>query len=97
VVFYEKGEQSFAVKSTGYAVALISPIESSKLAYHMEPEWTEGNHHDLVTMAQLFGFEYDKVTDEAVFPEGRPVSSFRLAVTAGSALLSIVRDMMGTQ
>lgn len=91
IVYYEKYER---LGSPSYAVTLVSPVAGAKLANHMEPEWTEGNHHDRVTMAQMFGFEYDKITDEVICPEGRPQSSFKQAVTNGAVLLNLVREMM---
>lgn len=94
VVYYEKTKSENKI---GYAVDLVSGIEGSKLANHMEPDWRQGNTYDLVTMSQMFGFPYDKVTNEVVIPPGRPQSSFVLAKNSGLHTLKIIHEMMGGQ
>lgn len=91
LVYYETARPT----SAAYAISLLSDIEGSRFANHMEPQWERGNSHDLITVCQLFGFPYDKVTDEVIIPSGKPQSSFVLARNAGAATLSAVRGMMG--
>ncbi|BCM95253.1 hypothetical protein [Burkholderia phage FLC6] len=91
IVYYETKPNG----AQDYTVDLVSNIENAKLANHMEPEWKEFCLHDLVTAAQMFGFEYDKDDDEVRIPPGRPANSFVLARNAGAATMEMVRTMMG--
>ncbi|BAQ02731.1 hypothetical protein AVU38_gp203 [Ralstonia phage RSL2] len=92
VVYYEKTVNS---NNVGYAIDMVSGIEGSKLANRMEPDWRQGNTHDLVMMAQMFGFPYDKVCDEVIIPPGRPQSSFMIGKTSGLQTLKIIHEMAG--
>lgn len=92
VVYFEKNT---SIDKIGYAVDLLSCVEGSKLANRMEPDWRNGNTHDLVVMAGMFGFPYDKSTNEVIIPPGRPTSSFMLGRASGLATLKLIHAMTG--
>lgn len=89
----------FSFTEKGFAGTLVctSGVNCARQAIGMEPAWSEGCLYDFVMACRMFGFEYDRRSNEVYMPRHRVENAFEIGLQGAQEVTNRIRKMQGAQ
>uniref|UniRef100_A0AAU7PFE3 Uncharacterized protein n=1 Tax=Burkholderia phage vB_BgluM-SURPRISE13 TaxID=3159457 RepID=A0AAU7PFE3_9VIRU len=89
----------FSFTEKGFAGTLVctTGVNCARQAIGMEPAWAEGCLYDFVMACRMFGFEYDRRSNEVYMPRRRVENAFEIGLQGAQEITNRIRKMQGAQ
>lgn len=88
---------SFTEDGFGGTLVCTSGVNYAKQAIGMEPCWSEDCMYDFVMACRMFGFEYDRRSNEVYMPRERKENAFEIGLRGSQELTHRIRKMQGAK